>query len=85
MKTGMKKLAVFVAVVSFAAAVPAWASGGKNAYNNPNGSPADEVFEAPYTNLGEGRVMLFCAEDEKLVVTPIDKAAVEATCVPDDE
>ncbi len=64
-------------------AMPAFAGGDKNAYNNPNGEPSSGDFEAPYVNQGDGRVMVFCAEDEKLVVTPIDSGAVEAVCVPD--
>lgn len=71
-----------VALLSMAVSFPAAAEGGKNAYNNPNGDPADDTFEAPYVNAGDGRVMVFCAEGETLVLTPVDTGSAEATCVP---
>lgn len=70
------------ALLSLAMSLPAAAEGGKNAYNNPNGDPDDDTFEAPYVNAGDGRVMVFCAEGETLVLTPVSTGAAEATCVP---
>ena len=61
------------------------ASGGKNAYNNPNGSPADGDFDAPYVNAGDGRMLIFCDEQETLIMKPLADGSVEAVCVPTDE
>ncbi len=81
----IKQLTVITAIISLAASGPLLAEGGKNAHNNPNGSPSEDTFETPYTNPDGGRMMVFCAEDEKLVVTPLDSGAVEVTCVPADD
>jgi len=61
------------------------ASGGKNAYNNPNGSSADGDFDAPYVNAGDGRMLIFCDEQETLIMKPLADGSVEAVCVPTDE
>lgn len=63
----------------------AFAGGDKNAHNNPSGEPDDESFEMPFLNMGDGRVMVFCAEDELLVITPVNSGAADAVCIPDDE
>lgn len=61
------------------------ASGGKNAYNNPNGSPADGDFSAPYVNAGDGRMLIFCDEQETLIMKPLADGSIEVVCVPTDE
>ncbi|NEX21117.1 hypothetical protein G3480_12475 [Thiorhodococcus mannitoliphagus] len=71
--------------MSLAFGSAALAGGGQNAYNNPTGDPAEDTYQTPYTNVGDGRIMVFCAEDESLVVTPAEGGAVEATCVPDED
>ncbi len=58
------------------------AGGDKNAYNNPTGDPPEDTYLTPYANFGKGRMMVFCAEDEKLVITPVDVGSVEASCIP---
>ena len=63
----------------------AWAGGDKNAHNNPNGNPAEDTFQTPYANTGDGRMMIFCAENEMLVVTPIEPGALEVICIPTTE
>ncbi|UHD17931.1 hypothetical protein [Thiocapsa bogorovii] len=84
MRTQLVKNAIVAIVVatSFACGNSALAAGGKNAYNNPTGDPAEDTYQTPYTNVGEGRIMVFCAEGETLVVTPAEDGAVEAVCVP---
>ena len=58
-----------------------FASGGQKAYSNPTGDPAEDTYLEPYTNGGVGgRMLVYCADDEKLVVTPVDGAGVEVTC-----
>jgi len=59
----------------------AYAGGGKNGYNNPTGDPADDTYRSPYVGMEDQRTMIFCAEDEMLVVTPVDDGSAEATCV----
>ena len=81
MKTGIKQLTVLAAIICLAASAPLLGEGGKNAHNNPIGSPSDDNFEAPYANRGDGRMMVFCAEDEKLLVTPVDGGVIEVTCM----
>ena len=61
----------------------AWAAGGQNAYNNPGGDPPEDTYQTPFANPDGGRMMIFCAEGETLVLTPADGGAVEATCIPD--
>jgi hypothetical protein len=59
------------------------AGGGKLAYGNPTGDPAEDTYQTPYANVGEdGRILVFCAEDELLVITPVDSGAAEASCQP---
>ncbi len=81
----IKQLTVLTAIISLAASGALLGAGGKNAYNNPSGSPSEDTFETPYVNPDGGRMMVFCAEDEKLVVTPVDTGTVEVTCVPAEE
>ena len=74
---------IAVLALAFTTAVPA--VGDKNSYNNPNGEPSSGSFEAPFTNYdGDGRMMIFCAEDELLVATPEDGGALTVTCVPEE-
>ena len=61
------------------------AGGDKNAYNNPNGSPEDSEFSAPYMNMGTGRVLVYCEEGETLIIVPMGSDAAEAVCVSTDE
>ncbi len=63
-------------------APPTFAEGGKNAYNNPSGSPDEDAFETPYANTGGGRMLVFCAEGETLVTLAMADGTLELTCVP---
>jgi hypothetical protein len=60
----------------------AWAAGGQNAHNNPTGDPPADTYQTPYANPDGGRMMIFCAEGETLVLTPAEGGSVEATCIP---
>jgi hypothetical protein len=71
--------AVILVLISSTAVM---AEGGKNAYNNPTGDPPEDTYLTPYANFGGGRTMIFCDEDEKLVITPVDVGSVEASCIP---
>ena len=81
MKIRAKRLTVLAAIIGVCAGTEALAGGGQNAYNNPTGDPAEDTYQTPYANTGGGRIEVFCAEDEKLVVTPVDGSAVEVTCI----
>lgn len=74
-----------IATAALLTAPSAFAGGDKNAYNNPGGDPPDFDGEMPYTNEGDGRIMIFCADGETLVVKTIDGGAMEATCLADDD
>ncbi|MEE4279296.1 MAG: hypothetical protein V2I82_12575 [Halieaceae bacterium] len=57
------------------------AAGGQNGYNNPKGDIPDDTYNEPFANYdNEGRMMVFCAEDELLVVVPAEGGALEITC-----
>ena len=57
------------------------AGGGQNGYNNPKGDPAEDTYNEPFANYdSDGRMMIFCAEDELLVVIPTEGGALEVTC-----
>lgn len=57
------------------------AGGGQNGYNNPKGDIPDDTYNEPFANYdNEGRMMIFCAEDELLVVVPTEGGALEVTC-----
>jgi hypothetical protein len=79
---------LLIAAVSSAVAIAAGtalASGGQNAYGNPTGEPAEDTYQNPFSNSGEdGRMQIWCAEDETLVITPAEGGVMEATCVPAD-
>jgi hypothetical protein len=81
-KFAITKLAILV-LMSLVCVSATLAAGGKNAYNNPTGDPAEDTYQTPFVNVGDGRIMVFCAEDESLVVTPAKGGVVEAACVPD--
>jgi hypothetical protein len=67
--------------IALASSAGLYAAGGKNAYNNPSGDPSSDTFETPFANYdGDGRMMVFCAEDELLVVVPAEGGALEVTC-----
>ena len=74
--------AVLATVIVLVGAPPAFAGGGKNAYNNPSGSPDEDTFETPYANTGGGRMLVFCAEGETLVTLTMADGTLELTCVP---
>lgn len=80
-----KKYCAFSSIVGVALALstPASANGDKNAYNNPNGDPTTASFNVPFANYEqEGRMMIFCAAEELLVVVPQQDGALEVTCMP---
>jgi hypothetical protein len=85
MNIRVKRLAVLTAIIGLCSATEALAAGGQYGYNNPTGDPADDTYQTPYANTGEGRMEVFCGEDEKLVITPVDGSAVEATCIAADD
>jgi len=84
MKIGAKQAMVLAALVGIGAGMQALASGGTYAHNKPGGEPGDQTCLTPYAKEEGGRLALFCAQDEKLVVTPVDGGAVEVTCMPAD-
>lgn len=70
-----------IAAIGIASSAGLYASGDKNANNNPNGTPDSDTFDTPFANYdGDGRMMVFCAEDELLVVIPASGGALEVTC-----
>jgi hypothetical protein len=71
-----------IAVIGLLASPNAIGAGGKNAYNNPTGSPAEDTFQMPYMNIGDGRVLVQCAEDEEMLLTPTNDGGVEIVCAP---
>lgn len=81
MNTHIASIAALATAIVLIATSPALAGGGQNAYNNPTGSPAEDTFQMPYANTDGGRMLVFCAEDETLVMTPTGDGAVELTCV----
>ena len=81
MKILTKRLTLLAAIIGLCTGAQALAAGGQNAYNNPTGDPADDTYQMPYANMGGGRIEVFCAEDEELVITPVDGSAVEVTCI----
>ncbi|NCA89075.1 MAG: hypothetical protein EOM92_09190 [Gammaproteobacteria bacterium] len=84
MNTQARTMAVMV-VLGLVLPLTLAASGGKNAYNNPNGSPADGDFDAPYVNAGDGRMLVFCDEQETLIMKPLGDGSIEMVCVPVDD
>ncbi len=79
---GLLFTTVIVAVIGLVRSAGALAGGDQNAYNNPTGDPPDDTYQTPYANTGDGRIMVFCAEGEVLVITPAEGGAVEASCLP---
>jgi hypothetical protein len=85
MKKHIGSVAILALVLALTGSFQALAEGGKNAHNNPSGSPDDETFETPYANTGGGRMLVFCAEDESLVTVTLADGSLELTCVPADQ
>ena len=57
------------------------AGGDQNGYNNPKGDIPEDTYNEPFANYdGGGRMMVFCAEEELLVVVPTEGGALEVTC-----
>ncbi|MCC7276822.1 MAG: hypothetical protein IT487_00705 [Chromatiaceae bacterium] len=75
-------VAVLATVIVLVATPQTFAGGGKNAYNNPSGSPDEDTFETPYANTGGGRMLIFCAEGETLITLSMADGTLELTCVP---
>ena len=84
MKMGANRLTLLTAIIGLCTGAGALAAGGQNAYNNPSGEPPEETYLTPYANEDGGRMEVFCAESEKLVVTPVGASAVDVTCIPAD-
>ena len=84
MKIGSKPLTLLAAIIAISAGTQVLAVGDKNAYKNPTGEPDDGEVLPPYSNKGDGRTLVFCGENETLVVTPVDEGAVELQCIPTD-
>jgi hypothetical protein len=78
-------LVAVLAIIVLVGAPQTFAGGGKNAYNNPSGSPDGDTFETPYANTGGGRMLVFCAENETLVTLTLADGSLELTCVPSDK
>ena len=76
------QLTALAAIICLLASAPLWAGGDQNAENNPNGSPGSDTFEAPYVNPDGGRVLVFCEDGEKLVVTPQGSGEIDVICLP---
>ncbi len=77
---GMTVLSLLVGSVAIAGA-----GGGKNAYSNPTGDPAEETFLTPYMNVGAGRLQVACADSEEMQITPAADGSLEIVCLPADE
>lgn len=75
--------AVLGAAVLLSSAQPL-ASGGKEAYGNPTGDPAEDTYQNPYASQGDGRLLIYCEEGETLVIVPVEVGMAEATCQPAD-
>jgi len=79
------KTLILVSMAAFALIFSATliAGGDQNGYNNPKGDPAEDTYLEPFANYDDsGRMMIFCAEDELLVVVPAEGGALEVTCQP---
>jgi hypothetical protein len=61
-----------ITVVAFGFSSTLFAGGGKNAYSNPTGDPAEDTYQTPFANTDSGRMLVYCADEEDLVVTPVD-------------
>lgn len=70
-----------IALLALATSGTLWAGGDKNGYSNPTGDPAEDTYQTPFANSSGGRMLVYCADDEELVVTPVDGQAVEVTCL----
>ena len=70
-----------ITIIAFAFSGTLLAGGGKNAYSNPTGDPADDTYQTPFANADGGRMLVYCADGEDLVVTPVDGNAVKVTCL----
>lgn len=82
MKRCTAVVAVLATAIALFAAPQVLAAGGKNAYNNPTGDPPADTYKMPYANAGDGRMLIFCAEDETLVTMTLADGSVEVTCIP---
>jgi hypothetical protein len=75
-------IATLVSSALLAVGSGAFAAGGQNANGNPTGDPAEDTYQNPFSNQGDGRMLIYCADDETLLILPAEGGAVEATCVP---
>jgi hypothetical protein len=82
MKRHTAVVAALATAIALLASPQVLAAGGKNAYNNPTGDPPADTYQTPYANAGEGRMLIFCAEDETLVTMTLADGSVEVTCIP---
>lgn len=82
MKVLLSTLIGSIAVIGLLASPSAIGAGGKNAYSNPTGSPAEDTFQMPYMNLGDGRMLVQCAEGEEMLLTPTSDGGIEIVCAP---
>jgi hypothetical protein len=70
-----------IAVIAVGFSPTLLAGGDQNGYNNPKGDIPDDTYNEPFANYdNDGRMMIFCAEDELLVVVPAEGGALEVTC-----
>ena len=72
-------------LVTLAGSGTALAVGDKHANGNPTGEPGDDTQQNPYMAKQDSRTLIFCAEDEMLVMESIDAATAEAVCLPGDQ
>ena len=70
-----------IKVVAFGFSRVLLAGGDKNAYSNPTEDPAEDASRTPFANAEGGRMLVYCADEEDLVVTPVDRNAVEVPCL----
>ena len=78
-------VAALAAVIALLPTSSAFASGGQNAYKNPTGDPPADTYQTPYANIGEGRMLVSCAEAETLLTIHLPDGSAELTCVPSTE
>jgi hypothetical protein len=82
MTTHSRSVAALAALVVCFSPSAVFAGGDQNAYNNPTGDPPADTYQTPYANIGEGRMLVSCAEAETLLTTNLPDGSVEHTCVP---
>jgi len=72
---------ILIAALLLTVAGSVAAEGDKKGHGNPIGDPADDTYQDPYMAKQDERTLIFCAEDEMLVMESIDQASAEVACL----